>query len=87
MARDMEFDKDHILLREGLESDPPLHMRRTLDQYFYPKLENTSLRDTNQVVYRETRSGKYFRYRTTRVVMVDQLWLWILDNSKRSIYL
>lgn len=52
---------------------PPLQPRRTLDQYFYTHLENTSLRDKDQVVYRYTERSKIF--------MVDQLWLWVLDNG------
>src|SRR6266487_3997130 len=33
-------------------SDLPLHIRRTLDQYGYPSLDNTSRRDKDQVVYK-----------------------------------
>lgn len=37
----------------------------------------------DQVVYRGTRAGHSFHTRNTRVVMVDQLWLWILDDSEQ----
>jgi hypothetical protein len=72
---------DERLIREHLHSSPPLHMRRTLDQFYYWTVEDTSLRDQDQVVCRGTRS-KDDPEATTRVVMVDQLWLWILDESK-----
>jgi hypothetical protein len=57
---------------------PYLQPRRTLDQYFYTHLENTSERDSDQVVYRYTQ-------KTTappKMFMVDQLWVWILNEGK-----
>jgi len=36
--------------------DSPLQIRRTLDQYFYTHLANTSERDGDQVIYRYTRA-------------------------------
>lgn len=68
----MDYEADEKLLRENLHHNPPLHIRRTLDQSYFLTLEDTSVRDKDQVVYRETRD---------RVVMVDQLWLWILDGN------
>ncbi|EEH10557.1 serine/threonine-protein kinase ripk4 [Histoplasma capsulatum G186AR] len=35
-------------------TDSPLHLRRTLDQYFYAHLTDTAARDRGQVVYRYT---------------------------------
>jgi hypothetical protein len=46
------FEQDDKLLETYLYKDPPLHIRRTLDQYFYSWLENTSKRDRDQVVSR-----------------------------------
>lgn len=84
----MDIEPDVRILSEHLHphgnQTPPLHGRRTLDQSYYWKLENTERRDEDQVVYRGTRAGNSI-YRTTRVIMVDQLWLYILDDSKRSI--
>lgn len=58
---------------------PPLHVRRTLDQYFYTTLDNTDARDQGQVVYRYTKSaGPLVK---PIVLMVDQLWLWILNGG------
>jgi len=79
----MDVEPDVRLLRDHLFQNPPLHARRTLDQSYYWKLPNTDGRDQDQVVYRETKEGKNIS-RTTRVVMVDQLWMYILDDSELS---
>jgi hypothetical protein len=80
VADAMDYFDDEELLRQNLHKDPPLHVRRTLDQYYFSTLEETSARDKDQVVYRETQYGQGIQSRA-RVVMVDQLWLWILDDS------
>ncbi|KAL8367529.1 hypothetical protein RB599_003421 [Gaeumannomyces hyphopodioides] len=81
VAEAIDSEMDEKLLKENLYKEPPLHARRTLDQYYFLTLEDTSVRDRDQVVYRETwdRRGSYGR--STRVVMVDQLWLWVLDDN------
>ncbi|KAL2063543.1 hypothetical protein VTL71DRAFT_5348 [Oculimacula yallundae] len=58
----------------------PLQPRRTLDQYFYTHLESTSQRDADQVVYRYTAESK-----EPKIFMVDQLWLWILNEGKQTV--
>jgi hypothetical protein len=78
----MDYEADERLLRDNLHVDPPLHIRRTLDQSYFLTLDDTAARDKDQVVYRATKQGKSIYCRNTRVVMVDQLWLWILDGSK-----
>ncbi|UKZ69360.1 uncharacterized protein TrAtP1_010368 [Trichoderma atroviride] len=111
---------------------PPLHIRRTLDQSYFSTVEDTAARDTDQVVYRQTRAGRQKHQKgeqcgtatskerqpnesgnsvesstsvtavastctsaldtrttknlvklvgVTRVVMVDQLWMWILGED------
>ncbi|KAM7221765.1 hypothetical protein V8F06_002758 [Rhypophila decipiens] len=80
VADEIDFEADERLLRDNVSRTPPLHIRRTIDQYYFPTLEDTSLRDKDQVVYRGTRAGRSFHTKNTRVVMVDQLWLWILDD-------
>ena len=50
------------------------HVRRTLDQYAYAVGE-TSARDKDQLVYRRSAPEH------ERIFMVDELWLWILDES------
>ncbi|KAK7422443.1 hypothetical protein QQZ08_009495 [Neonectria magnoliae] len=82
VADQMDYAADERLLRENINRDPPpLHIRRTLDQYYFLTPEDTSERDRDQVVYRGTKAGLSFHTRNTRVVMVDQLWLWILDDN------
>ena len=98
---------EHKLIWQHLTSDRPVHCRRTLDQYGYPSLRNTSVRDADQILYKRTkldadtpaskdppikdkpfsRSSVGRRSGTAgadenaaRVLMVDQLWLWIVDN-------
>jgi hypothetical protein len=45
--------RDHFLIHAYLNAPnlPPLHPRRTLDQFFYHGIDTTA-RDTDQVVYR-----------------------------------
>lgn len=73
-------DADERLLRKYLISERPVHIRRTLDQSYYWTLKDTQMRDRDQVVYRATNRHDQ-NPRIPRVVMVDQLWLWILDGS------
>lgn len=68
-------DADEKLLRKHLLSERPVHIRRTLDQSYYWTLKDTSTRDRDQVVYRATKD------QNPRIIMVDQLWLWILDGK------
>lgn len=82
IADEMDFEADERLLRDHLE-DAPLHIRRTLDQSYFWTMEDTTTRDRDQVVFRGTKRGKTYN---TRVVMVDQLWLWILDERECSVF-
>jgi hypothetical protein len=94
----MDCYQDERLLADYLLSDPPLHPRRTLDQSYYWNLKDTAKRDRDQVVYRGTvpRKGRLCscsqpgcrhyqenHRKIPRILMVDQLWLWILDGSKQ----
>ena len=81
IADAMDYEADERLLRDHLHESPPLHIRRTLDQSYFWTLEDTTARDRDQVVYRGTKGGRFWN---ARVVMVDQLWLWILDERKFS---
>lgn len=78
------LDPDEKLLRKHLLGERPLHIRRTLDQSYYWTLKDTRMRDEDQVVYRATKSAAKDQKNPdiTQVVMVDRLWLWILDGSK-----
>lgn len=110
--------RDQIFIEKYLNADPPLHPRRTLDQAYYWTLNNTEIRDRDQVVYRGTRATKqsFHSYdadhmewkkhrklvtddnapeeidegcndcrekirQVSRLVMVDQLWMWVLDAT------
>ena len=105
---------EHKLIWQYHSSNQPLHCRRTLDQYGYPSLRNTSVRDHDQVLYKQTRTQrgpdepplkgtsmqnitailraardpgnhaskvKTMKDSHAKVLMVDQLWLWILDDE------
>ncbi|KAH7110683.1 hypothetical protein EDB81DRAFT_831460 [Dactylonectria macrodidyma] len=75
------------LLAAYRDNDHPLHVRRTLDQYFYHTLQNTRSRDMDQVISRFQREHAL---KPSILTMVDQLWLWvvnktILGNKSRTI--
>ncbi|KAK4697238.1 hypothetical protein P7C71_g809, partial [Lecanoromycetidae sp. Uapishka_2] len=116
---------EHKLIWQHLTSAWPVHCRRTLDQYGYPTLRNTAVRDGDQILYKVTKlrsdpetiqakeptkkqrrlskrtpTGKQPSaanenddtplFATTlssvddgdaKVLMVDQLWLWIVDKE------
>lgn len=82
----MEIYPDVRMLRDYLYKKSPIHPRRTLDQSYYWRLPNTDIRDKDQVVYRETKCGRSI-FKTPRVLMVDQLWLYILDDRKQILEL
>jgi hypothetical protein len=65
------------LVRAYVNEPLPLHVRRTLDQYFYYTLPDKSIRerDLDQVLWRHTKGDT-----NPRLLMVDQLWLWIIDS-------
>ncbi|THC95621.1 hypothetical protein EYZ11_004883 [Aspergillus tanneri] len=76
--------RDEMLIRAHLasSSSTSLHVRRTLDQFFYPNID-TQIRDQDQVVYRyQTKGQGRERYwKEPKIFMVDQLWMWILGTN------
>jgi ankyrin repeat protein/Mg2+ and Co2+ transporter CorA len=71
---------DEMMLRAHLTSSQvSLHVRRTLDQFFYHNID-TRHRDRDQVVYR-------YQCKSTdpqmdpKIFMVDQLWMWTLGKD------
>ncbi|KAH9888725.1 hypothetical protein F4778DRAFT_755098 [Xylariomycetidae sp. FL2044] len=68
--------RDSLLVNAYLNGSPPLHPRRTLDQFYYHGID-TSIRDTDQVVSRYCKRHKV----EAKVFMVDQLWLWIIGKD------
>ena len=73
---------DEMLIRAHLAtSTMSLHVRRTLDQSFYHNIDTHS-RDVDQVVYRyQLRGQDVDPDCDPKVVMVDQLWMWILGKD------
>jgi hypothetical protein len=70
---------NQMLIKAYLYHHPPLHVPRTLDQFYFSRLGGTEHRDQDQVVYRYTanRAGQI-------LLTVDQLWLWILGEGDIS---
>ncbi|GES62743.1 Mg2+ transporter protein, CorA-like/Zinc transport protein ZntB [Aspergillus terreus] len=68
------------------------HVPLTLDQYYYPGISDTSYRDDNQVfstylqkhqekvVPSTNRTRPHARSKKKQILMVDQLWIWIVDD-------
>lgn len=86
---DERTKRDQMLLEKYLLSESKqdtnshhvLHIRRTLDQSLYHNLKNTKHRDGDQTVHRYQKmlhKGKKPDEVPFAVIMVDQLWLWIL---------
>ncbi|RMJ24336.1 ankyrin repeat protein [Aspergillus sp. HF37] len=76
-TRDEQLINAHLL-----SSTASLHVRRTLDQFFYPNID-TRIRDQDQVVYRYQTAGncRERSWRDPKIFMVDQLWMWILGTN------
>lgn len=76
---------DRQIASDGLDT---LHHRRTLDQFYYSGLEDTRARDAGQTVSKWTgtstidKNGRREAVDDSLVVMVDQLWVWVLDDGK-----
>jgi hypothetical protein len=68
-------DNDPLMLQ-------PLHLRRTLDRSYYYTLEESEIqkRDVDQVLYRHT--YKELELYDPMLIMVDQLWVWVIDKCK-----
>lgn len=75
---------DEKLILAYMFDEIPLHFRRTLDQYYYYTLPTTEARDVDQVVSRYfEKTWPEEEENENLVLMVDQLWLWILDKGLR----
>jgi hypothetical protein len=77
---------DEKLILAYMFDDVPLHFRRTLDQYYYYNLLTTEARDTDQVVTRYFEKTLRDKSDENLLLMVDQLWLWILDEGLCSTF-
>jgi len=65
------------LLRENLSKNGPLPPRRTLDQSYHWKPENTTRKDRDQVIYRATTLTPHLIvWRTFRMAILDPSTIW-----------
>ncbi|KAF7883762.1 hypothetical protein EAF00_011074 [Botryotinia globosa] len=55
------------------------HEPITLDQYYYPTIDDTSTRDNDQVLSKFLQ--KKIRAIGRKILMVNQLWIWIIDKK------
>jgi len=71
----------HLMAKQLLHKTKPLHLRRTLDQWYYSTTCDTSqVRDSDQIV---SKFGPEKKKKGSRAVLVvDQLWLWLLGDGK-----
>lgn len=95
------------LIKEHLRHGGHLHVRRSLNQYYYDSqiktdgsgngedvYEFTRTLDRDQVVYKYTdrhalagrskKTGKEIEKKKHVMIMVDQLWLWVLNVNEEG---
>lgn len=63
------------------------HIRRTLDQFYYPSLADTTARDGDQTISkwtgeRLTQDSRNIVPNDSLLIMIDQLWCWVVDRGK-----
>ncbi|KAJ4305759.1 Glutamate--tRNA ligase mitochondrial [Kalmusia sp. IMI 367209] len=75
-------EEEKALINAYLYNPPALHIRRTLDQYYYHMLESTHERDIDQVVSRWAQNVR--SEPRHNILMVDQLWLWIGQTPENA---
>jgi hypothetical protein len=68
----------------------PIYPSRTLDQFGYPALDDTSLRDKDQTISKWSgtplkQDGRDEAAPDSLMIMVDQFWCWVIDESLSSI--
>lgn len=82
-----ENNGDIMLLKGYVDATKPLHCRRTLDQFSYYMLGSTESRDMDQVLLRwgRKRLEKDGNVEDAPVLMVDQLWLWVLHDGQSTL--
>lgn len=77
-------DADKNLIHAHVDSvSCSMNARRTLDQYYYRTIDTAKYRDHDQVVHRYQRKHLPATDNTEgiRVLMVDQLWMWIVGRD------
>jgi hypothetical protein len=73
---------DACLIRAYMKKTKGLHVRRTLAQSHYSMLSSTEERDMDQILLKHSKDKTLHKHGkgTAKIVMVDQLWLWIFDG-------
>ena len=70
------------LLNKDPTEPPSLHDRRTLEQSYFYNLRNVAHRDNDQIIGQITKRKEETQPDQSRkMMMVDQLWMWIVDGS------
>jgi hypothetical protein len=82
--------KLELILAQHLKGHLPLHPRQTLDQFYYSSLPDTTARDKDQTISKWSgaklgEDGRPSAVGDSLLIMVDQLWCWVLNESKFSI--
>jgi hypothetical protein len=72
---------DVDLLREYLHHESPLHDRRSLSQAYYYNHSKTESLGDGQVIQRFTSAD---HPAAAKMIVVDQLWLWVIKGSKAN---
>ncbi|KAI0416400.1 hypothetical protein F5X98DRAFT_343755, partial [Xylaria grammica] len=74
------------LLWRYLDEKHPVHIRRTLDQYYYPSSLDLEDRDQDQTTlrYHKDYYGSHADGPEPVLTMVDQLWMWVLPKCGSS---
>jgi Mg2+ and Co2+ transporter CorA len=77
----MSLHEDEVLIRAHLTASSSfLHLRRTLDQFFYHNID-TQMRDADQVVFRYQKRHQDGISCDPKIFMVDQLWMWVISKD------
>ncbi|KAH0559254.1 hypothetical protein GP486_004233 [Trichoglossum hirsutum] len=74
---------EHRLLEAYWTADRPIHARRSLDGFYYPNIKDLEARDKDQVLYKHTRDPNS-GYKTAKMLMVDQLWMWVIGDPRQT---
>ncbi|KAK3343469.1 hypothetical protein B0T25DRAFT_572480 [Lasiosphaeria hispida] len=78
---------DEELVRAYIQEAHPIYIRRTLDQFQYHTLPDTTARDIDQTCLRYFKGEKLGDAGSSLepiMTMVDQLWLWVLPACGKS---
>jgi hypothetical protein len=75
---------EHRLLEDYWTDSGPIHARRSLDGFYYPNMKDLEARDRDQVLYKHTRDPSS-GHSTAKMLMVDQLWMWVVGDRKYTI--